>query len=120
MLPAASRMRRSTDFTAVVRGGVRVRGGAVVVHHHVRLADELTGGPASPARVGLVVGKSVGGSVVRHRVSRRLRAQLAARLDRLPAGSGTVVRALPEAAEATSAALGHGLDLALDRLAARR
>jgi len=109
-------MRRSTDFTAVVRGGVRVRGGAVVVHHRGQLSDEAAAAP----RVGLVVGRSVGGSVVRHRVSRRLRAQLAARLDRLPAGSGTVVRALPEAAQASSAALGQGLDVALDRLAARR
>ena len=109
-------MRRSTDFTAVVRGGVRVRGGAVVVHHRGQLSDEAAAAP----RVGLVVGRSVGGSVVCHRVSRRLRAQLAVRLDRLSAGSGTVVRALPEAAQASSAALGQGLDVALDRLAARR
>jgi ribonuclease P protein component len=108
-------MRRSTDFTAVVRGGVRVRGGAVVVHHRASLND-----PSAAPQVGLVVGKAVGNSVVRHRVSRRLRAQLAGRLDRLPSGSGTVVRALPEAAGATSATLGRGLDLALDRLAARR
>jgi len=105
-------MRRSTDFTSVVRGGVRVRGGGVVVHHRRQLSE-------GPPLVGLVVGRSVGGSVVRHQVSRRLRAQLAARLDRLPAGSGTVVRALPEAAGATSAALGRGLDLALERLANR-
>jgi ribonuclease P protein component len=70
--------------------------------------------------VGLVVGKSVGGSVVRHRVSRRLRAQLSARLDRLPAGSGTVVRALPAAADATSAELAADLDGALQRLGAAR
>jgi ribonuclease P protein component len=113
-------MRRSTDFTAVVRGGVRVRGGALVIHHRRELADRPDVALADPPRVGLVVGKSVGGSVVRHRVSRRLRAQLATRLDRLPAGSGTVVRALPEAATASSAALARGLDLALDRLAARR
>ena len=112
MLPTASRMRRSTDFTAVVRGGVRVRGGALVVHHRRELGPH-------PARVGLVVGRTVGGSVVRHRVSRRLRAQLADRLDRLPEGSGTVVRALPETAEASSAELGRALDKAFDRLAAR-
>jgi ribonuclease P protein component len=105
-------MRRSTDFSAVVRGGVRVRGGSLIVHHQRRL------GPHA-ARVGLVVGRGVGGSVVRHRVSRRLRAQLAARLDRLPAGSGTVVRALPETATASSAQLGRALDKALARLADR-
>jgi len=71
-----------------------------------------------PVRVGLIVGKSVGGSVVRHRVSRRLRAQLAARLDRFAAGTGVVVRALPEAALASSAELGRDLDRALERLGA--
>jgi ribonuclease P protein component len=70
--------------------------------------------------VGFVVSKAVGGSVVRHRVARRLRAQLARRLASLPAGSGTVVRALPEAADVTSEQLGAGLDRALAKLAGRR
>ena len=51
--------------------------------------------------MGLVVGKSVGGSVVRHRVARQLRAQMASRIGSLPAGSGVVIRALPESAGAT-------------------
>ncbi|MGH3848032.1 MAG: ribonuclease P protein component, partial [Pseudonocardiaceae bacterium] len=70
--------------------------------------------------VGLVVGRSVGGSVVRHRVSRRLRAQLAQRVDALEAGSGLVVRALPDAALADSGTLGRDLDAALSRLAGAR
>jgi ribonuclease P protein component len=70
----------------------------------------------SPALVGFVVGKSVGGSVVRHRVSRRLRAVLAARLPTLPAGSATVVRALPDAASASSAELSADVDSAFARL----
>jgi len=102
-------MRRSGDFGAVVRGGRRARRGSVVVHHRAGLHD-------GPAVIGLVVGKSVGGSVVRHRVSRRLRAELARRLDVLPAGSGTVVRALPEAGTATSAELGADLERALAQL----
>jgi ribonuclease P protein component len=105
-------MRRSTDFSVVVRSGTRARRGALVVHH----APALTlAAPVAPALVGIVVNKAVGGSVVRHRVSRRLRAQLAARLDRLPEGSGTVVRALPAAATATSAELGRDLDAAVAR-----
>jgi ribonuclease P protein component len=105
-------MRRSTDFASVVRSGNRARGGRIVLHQLPGLT------PAAPI-VGLVVGKAVGGSVVRHRVSRRLRAQLAARLDRLPAGSGTVVRALPPCAEATSAELAADLDKALTRVSPR-
>jgi ribonuclease P protein component len=106
-------MRRSSDFASVVRGGVRARGGALIVHQRLDL------GVPAPL-VGLVVGRAVGGSVVRHRVARRLRAQVAQRLDVLPDGSGTVVRALPEASDASSAELGAGLDRAFARLASRR
>jgi ribonuclease P protein component len=109
MLPRENRMRRSTEFASVVRSGARARRGQVVVHWHRALC---TGKPV----VGLVVGKSVGGSVARHAVSRRLRAQLAMRLDSLGEGTGVVVRALPGAAQATSAQLGADLDAALDRL----
>lgn len=104
-------MRRSDDFTSVVRAGARTRRGSVVVH----LRPELYG-DGVPAQVGLIVGRTVGGSVVRHRVARRLRGQLADRLSELPDGSGVVVRALPEAASATSARLGADLDAALNRL----
>ena len=54
--------------------------------------------------------------MVRHQVSRRLRAQLADRLAGLPAGSRVVVRALPSAADASSQALGAQLDRALATL----
>jgi ribonuclease P protein component len=106
-------MRRSRDFAAVLSTGARARGGPLVVHQRA----ELRG--TAPI-IGLVVGRSVGGSVARHRVARRLRVQLAHRLDMLPPGSGTVVRALREAGHASSADLGAGLDDALGRLAARR
>ncbi|MDT7574979.1 MAG: ribonuclease protein component [Pseudonocardiales bacterium] len=95
------------------------RGACAPAPEHVTdQASTRATGQAAP-RVGLIVGRTVGGSVERHRVSRRLRAQLAARLDRLPAGSGTVVRALPAAGAATSATLGADLDAALARLEAR-
>lgn len=114
MLPHAFRMRRSDEFTSVVRGGVRTRRGHLVVHLHSALtADDVP-------RVGLIVGKSVGPSVVRHGVARRLRAQLSARLSMLPAGSGVVVRALPGSATVTSAELGADLDAALRWLLADR
>jgi ribonuclease P protein component len=106
-------MRRSRDFAVVVRDGERTRGGPLIVHQRAGLAN------GSPL-VGFVVAKSVGGSVQRHRVTRRLRAQVAQRLIALPPGSGTVVRALPGAASADSAELGAGLDHAFARLAARR
>lgn len=74
--------------------------------------------PVSPsgARAGFVVGRSVGNSVVRHRVTRRLRAVVRAELDRLPASADLVVRARPEAATADSALLHRDLSRGLDRL----
>jgi ribonuclease P protein component len=108
-------MTRSADFSAVVRSGSRARRGSLVVHELTNL-DPM--GSAEPL-IGLIVGRSVGGSVVRHRVSRRLRAQLAERIDQIAAGAGVVVRALPESAGATSAQLGQDLDRAFDRLGHR-
>jgi len=80
--------------------------------------DPSTGDPSTghPARVGFVVGRAVGGSVVRHRTVRRLRHLVRDRLPQLPPGSMTVVRALPPAAAADSATLGRDLDATLDRL----
>jgi ribonuclease P protein component len=114
VLPAAHRLRSSADFTAVTRSGRRARSGAVVVY----LLAASTGRTELQAasRIGLVVSKAVGGSVIRHQVSRRLRAQLGARLDRIPAGARVVVRALPESAGLRSAALGQDLNRALAKL----
>ena len=74
--------------------------------------------PASPpgARVGFVVGKAVGNSVVRHRVTRRLRAVMREELHRLPPTADLVVRARPEAGTATSELLHRDLTSGLDRL----
>ena len=71
-----------------------------------------------PPRVGLAVSRAVGTSVTRHRVARRLRHLLRARLEGLPTGALLVVRALPSAASATSAQLGEALDAGFVRLAA--
>ncbi|HJC27819.1 MAG TPA: ribonuclease P protein component [Candidatus Dietzia intestinipullorum] len=75
MLPGSHRLRRSADFAAVVRRGARKGRRTMVVHAHVDSSPVRVGGP----RFGLIVSKSVGDSVTRHRVSRRLR-HLAAEL----------------------------------------
>jgi len=80
-----------------------------VVHLHT---DGMSTGAA---RVGLVVSKAVGGSVVRNRVKRRLRHQVAPHLDTLPPGTSVVLRALPPAATASSAELAEELRAGLDR-----
>ena len=62
--------------------------------------------------MGFVVSKAVGGSVVRHRVTRRMRAAVAPRLASLPNGSMLVLRALPAAA--TRAELAGDVAAAVD------
>jgi ribonuclease P protein component len=72
--------------------------------------------PQITARAGFVVGRAVGNSVVRHRVTRRLRELVRAELHRLPATADLVVRARPEAGSADSAVLRRDLAAGLDRL----
>ncbi|MEZ5117422.1 MAG: ribonuclease P protein component [Candidatus Nanopelagicales bacterium] len=109
MLPAPHRLRRGDDIRRTVRRGRRASRGVLVVHLHT----DPDAHPAAPARAAFVTGRSVGSSVVRHRVTRRLRELVRARLDRVPAGSRLVVRALPDAATADSARMGADLDAAL-------
>lgn len=76
----------------------------------------VTGLTGTGVRAGFVVSKAVGNSVVRHRVTRRLRHIVAQRMGTMPDGSALVVRALPPAATASSAELAADLDSALHRL----
>lgn len=121
MLPATARLTDRDDFTTVVRRGRR--SGRTLVVMHV-LLPESSGSAAGDgpvvdsarfgsSRVGFVVSKAVGGSVVRHRVARRLRHLMRDRLADAPSGSRIVVRALPASAQADSASLGAELDRAL-------
>jgi ribonuclease P protein component len=94
----------------------------LVVHLYDGSTDTAAASAAAgvaPARIGFVVGRGVGGSVVRSQVTRRLRHVTRARLDQVPDGSLMVVRALGPSASATSAELGAELDAALRRLAQR-
>lgn len=112
MLPADSRLHTPAEFSAVVRGGVRVGGRRLVVHLR---RDPAGAGANSRARAGFVVSSKVGNAVVRHRLTRQLRPLVRERLGGLPAGTDVVVRVLPEAAGAASRDLAVDLDDALAR-----
>ncbi len=111
MLPASARLTRRNEFRIVTRHGRRLRADLLVAH--------VLGGQPGPSRVGFVVGRSVGGAVVRNRVQRRLRHLMRPRLAALAPGTWVVVRALPPAVDAGSAELGAELDRALGRLLAK-
>ena len=112
MLPKAHRLHRSEDFHAVMRGGVKKGRRLVVVHLFRDDSSVRSGGP----RFGLIVSKAVGNSVVRHRVSRRLRHICWSMVGELPADARVVIRALPRCAEANAAALESDVKSAVRQL----
>jgi ribonuclease P protein component len=109
-------MRRSSEFTRVVRHGSRA--GRQLLSGHLLVQREPADG--EPTRVGFVVNRAVGGAVVRNRVRRRLRHLARGYLQSLPEGSLLVVRASPRAATARQADLAAELDLVLGTLLRRQ
>lgn len=134
MLPATHRLTRGEDFSLALRHGVRAGRRRLVIHlavppqpatdaHAAEVPTEAPAPsthpldalrPSDPPRVGFVVSRAVGGSVVRHRVQRRLRHLVLPLLPDLPGGALVVIRALPPAGSATSAELDGDLRPALD------
>jgi len=121
VLPATHRLTRGEDFSLALRHGARAGRPSLVLH---LAAPRRPSGsadphplealrPSDPARVGLVVSRAVGGSVVRHRVQRRLRHLVLPLLSDLPGGSLVVIRALPPSAGRSSAELDADLRPAL-------
>ena len=102
MLPVGSRLTGAPEFAAVIRSGRRAGTRRLVVH-------VLGSAREDSPRAGFVVSAKVGNSVVRHRVTRRLRPLVRDHLSRLAPGTDVVIRALPAAATATSAELAADL-----------
>ena len=109
MLPARNRMRRSREFDATVKYGMRTAQPDVVVH--VLRGSENGAGP----RVGLIIAKPVGSAVERHRVARRLRHVARSVLGDLHQSDRLVIRALPSSRQVSSARLEQQLRRGLRR-----
>jgi ribonuclease P protein component len=103
-------MTRSTEFGATVSQGVRAVQPDLVVH---ALRDDS--GDGDGPRIGLVVSKSVGTAVQRHRVARRLRHVARTVIGELEPADRVVIRALPGSRYAISARLEQELWTALRR-----
>ena len=91
MLPAKNRLRASKDFALTTKTGVRATSLSLVLYLKT---NSISSGNSSAPQLGLIVNKSVGGSVVRHRVSRQLRHLISNHIKNLPADSQLVIRVL--------------------------
>jgi ribonuclease P protein component len=91
VLPKYARITTPADFSRVTKSGIRATTESFVGYLYIQPA------PKDPqSRAGLIVGKSAGGSVQRHRLSRQLRHLIAPVLDKFPEGSLLVIRALTQ------------------------
>jgi ribonuclease P protein component len=93
VLPKKARLTTSEDFAKATKSGLRLTSSNLVGYLYISPA--IT--PAVSAKCGLIINKSVGGSVTRHRIARQLRHDLAPIVDAFPTNSLFVVRVLKSA-----------------------
>jgi ribonuclease P protein component len=94
VLPAKNRLRTSKDFALTTKTGFRATSLSLVVYLKTNSSIQTNASNSSAPLVGLIVNKSVGGSVVRHRVSRQLRHLAATQISNIPSDSRLVIRVL--------------------------
>jgi ribonuclease P protein component len=100
-------MTRSTDFDATVKHGKRAVQPNLVVYMR-----RASGDP----KLGLIVSRSVGSAVQRHRLSRRLRHVARDVMDGWNQSEHVVIRALPSSRDVGSARLRDELRAGLRRI----
>ena len=104
-------MTRSTDFDATVKHGKRAVQPDLVIYMR-----RATGDP----KLGLIVSRSVGSAVQRHRWARRLRHIARGVVDTLDRSEQLVIRALPSGRDVGSARLAEELRAGLRRIESAR
>lgn len=87
MLAKTARLTESGDFARATKSGLRYSTANFVGYLYPT-------GLSEPARAGLIISKSIGGSVTRHRIARQIRHVLREIYPQLPQGSLFVIRAL--------------------------
>ena len=100
-------MTRSSDFDATVKRGKRAVQPDMVIYMRRATGD---------FKLGLIVSRSVGSSVQRHSLSRRLRHVAREVLADLSGSGHVVIRALPSSRDVGSARLGEQLRAGLRRI----
>jgi ribonuclease P protein component len=91
VLPADARLTSSSDFARATKSGTRVTSQHFVGYLYLSPVTN-----SASAKCGLIISKSVGGSVRRHRVARKVRHAVAPQITFLPTGSLLVIRALTQ------------------------
>jgi ribonuclease P protein component len=91
VLPQGARLTASSDFARATKSGVRVTTQHFVGYLYI---SPVTNNDS--AKCGLIINKSVGGSVKRHRLARKIRHAVAPHISSLPTGALLVIRALKE------------------------
>ena len=82
MLPQGARLTASSDFARATKSGVRVTTEHFIGYLYI---SPVTNNDS--AKCGLIINKSVGGSVARHRLARKVRHAVAPTISTLPTGS---------------------------------
>ncbi|MCX6447551.1 MAG: ribonuclease P protein component [Actinobacteria bacterium] len=89
MLPKNARLTVSADFTRATKSGTRVTTENFVGYLYISPVTNH-----DLPKCGLIINKSVGGSVTRHALARKVRHAISPQLSKLPTGSLLVIRAL--------------------------
>jgi ribonuclease P protein component len=90
VLPVSARLTSPQDFARTTKSGLRTTTEHFVGYLYVNPAS------TDQPRAGLIIGKGVGNSVRRHRVSRQIRHAISPILSQFPHGSLIVIRGLKQ------------------------
>jgi len=93
VLPKKARLTTSEDFAKATKSGLRLTSSNLVGYLYISPVENNV----ASSKCGLIINKSVGGSVMRHRIARQLRHDLAPIVDTLPTNSLFVLRVLKSA-----------------------
>lgn len=93
MLPEVNRLRSSAIFTAVTKSGHKVSSQHLVMYGlNQKDIDHVN----KPAQFGLIINRSIGGAVKRHKIARKIRHDLISFLNEFPTNTFIVIRVLKQ------------------------
>ena len=103
MLPNSARIKSSSDFARVTKSGRRTTTDSLIAYlllNQSNSGSNLNHKKDDGPKLGLIISKSVGNSVVRHRIARQIRHASFNYLSLLPTGSLLVIRAMKRSNDA--------------------